>query len=88
MIDINGKDVTSEFLKGAGEALQLVEENDIEYAILQARSPSFSNKLNYDGSFSGTFKKGQGVTAALIEGAGVQVFNEDEIDGVAKLIGR
>ena len=46
VIDVNGKDVTSEFLKGAGEALELVEENDLEYAILKARSPSCRNKLN------------------------------------------
>jgi uncharacterized protein YbbK (DUF523 family) len=87
VIDINGKDVTSAFLKGAREALRLVEENGIEYAILKAHSPSCGSKMTYDGSFSGILKQGQGVTAALIESSGIQVFNEDEIDQVADLIG-
>lgn len=87
VIDINGKDVTDAFLKGAKEALRLVEENGIEYAILKAWSPSCGSKVTYDGSFSDTLKKGQGVTAALLQSKGIQVYNEDEIDRVAELIG-
>jgi uncharacterized protein YbbK (DUF523 family) len=79
--------VTDAFLKGAKEALRLVEENDIEFVILKALSPSCGSKLTYDGSFSDTLIKGQGVTAALIENKGIQVYNEDEIDRVAELIG-
>jgi uncharacterized protein YbbK (DUF523 family) len=87
VMDINGKDVTDAFLKGANEALRLVEENDIEFVILKARSPSCSSKLTYDGSFTSTLIKGQGVTAALLESRGIRVYNEDEIDRVAELIG-
>ncbi len=88
MIDINGKDVTHAFLTGAREALRLAEENGVEFAILKARSPSCGSKMTYDGSFSGKLKTGQGVTAALIESIGIQVFDEDEIDQAASLIGR
>ena len=87
VMDINGKDVTAAFLKGAREALRLVEENRIDYVILKARSPSCGSKMTYDGSFSGSLKIGQGVTAALIESKGIHVYNEDEIDQVAELIG-
>lgn len=59
VIDINGKDVTNAFLQGANEALRLVEEHHIEYAILKARSPSCGSKLTYDGSFTGVLIKGQ-----------------------------
>ena len=88
VIDINGKDVTQAFLRGAREALRLAEENGVEYAILKARSPSCGSKMTYDGSFSGRLIEGQGLTAALIERMGIQVYNEDEIDQVASLIGR
>ena len=86
VVDINGKDVTNAFLKGAREALGLVEENGIEFAILKALSPSCGSKMTYDGSFSESLIQGQGVTAALLENKGIQVFNEDEIDQVATLI--
>ena len=76
VIDINGKDVTQEFLRGAREALRLAEENGVEYAILKAHSPSCGSKMTYDGSFSGKLIEGQGVTAALIERMGIQVFKE------------
>lgn len=86
VIDINGEDVTSEYFNGAKEALRLVEENGIDYAILKAWSPSCGSKLTYDGSFSDSLKVGQGVTAALLQSKGIQVFNEDEIDLVADLL--
>jgi uncharacterized protein YbbK (DUF523 family) len=86
VININGQDVTQAFLTGARETLRLAEENDVAYAILKARSPSCSNRVIYDGSFSGGLIEGQGVTAALIERAGIHVFNEYEIDLVTRLM--
>ena len=86
VIDINGKYVTSAFLKGAREALRLAEENDIEYAVLKSWSPSCGSKLTYYGSFSDSLKAGQGVTAAFLESSGIQVLNEDEIDQIVDLL--
>jgi uncharacterized protein YbbK (DUF523 family) len=84
--NIRGQDVTQAFLAGAREALRLSEENDVAYAILKARSPSCGNKMIYDGSFTGRLVEGQGVTAALIEQSGIQVFDENEIDQIANFI--
>lgn len=86
VIDINGKDVTSEYFNGAKEALRLVKENGIECAILKSWSPSCGSKLTYDGSFSESLKVGQGVTAALLESKDIKVFNEEELDQVAELL--
>ena len=86
VMNINGQEVTQAFLSGAREALQLAEENGIAYALLKACSPSCGNKIIYDGSFTGSLFEGQGVTAALIEQSGIQVFNEKEIDKIASLI--
>jgi uncharacterized protein YbbK (DUF523 family) len=87
VVEINGKDVTNEFITGAKEALRLAQENDVVCAILKALSPSCGSKQTYDGSFSDVLIEGQGVTAAMLEKMGIRVFNENEIEQVAELIG-
>ncbi|QJD59303.1 DUF523 domain-containing protein [Pseudomonas sp. gcc21] len=83
---LDGDDVSPEFLRGAHIALQLVKQHGIRFALLKARSPSCGNLENYDGTFSGTKVAGEGVTAAALKQAGVQVFNEDELDKLARLM--
>jgi uncharacterized protein YbbK (DUF523 family) len=80
VVDVNGKDVTEEFMLGAQKALQLARDNNIELALLKARSPSCGIRTIYDGTFSNTLKPGKGVTAALLTRNGIHVFNEDEIE--------
>ncbi len=74
-----GEDVSAPFIEGAQRALALVQQHGIRLAVLKSRSPSCGNLETYDGSFSGQKVRGQGVTAALLSGAGVQVFNEEEL---------
>ncbi|QIB49802.1 DUF523 domain-containing protein [Pseudomonas sp. OIL-1] len=83
---VSGDDVTLEFLSGAQLALQLVKQHGIRFAVLKARSPSCGNKENYDGTFTGTRVAGEGVTAAALKQAGVQVFNEEELDKLALVL--
>ncbi|MFZ3204134.1 MAG: DUF523 domain-containing protein, partial [Pseudomonas sp.] len=59
--------------------LALVRQHGIRLALLKARSPSCGNRENYDGSFSGVKVAGEGVTAAALRRAGVQVFSEEEL---------
>ena len=56
--------------------------------MLKARSPSCGNLENYDGSFSGRRVPGEGVTAALLRRAGVQVFNEEQLADVVRALAR
>ncbi len=79
-------DVTDPFLKGAEIALELAKKNQIKMAILKANSPSCGNIAIYDGGFSRQLIEGQGVTAALLEQNGVRVFNENQIELVAKYL--
>lgn len=79
VITAKGEDVSAEFLSGARQALDLVREHGIRIAVLKANSPSCGNLLTYDGSFSGVKVSGEGVTAALLKRAGVQVFSELEL---------
>lgn len=76
----DGGSVRDAFIKGAEHALLLVEEHNIKVAILKSKSPSCSNSMIYDGTFSGTLKKGIGVTTALLRANGVSVYSEEEID--------
>ena len=83
-----GEDVTAAFMDGAQQALALVVRHGIGIAILKANSPSCGNVQTYDGSFSGVKVEGQGVTAALLAGAGVQVFSELQLDDAARALAR
>ena len=87
VINSRGMDVSKEFEKGAQIALNLVKKHDIKVAILKSKSPSCSNRFIYDGSFSGTLKKGKGWTVKLLERHGVKVFDEYEIADALNYLG-
>lgn len=84
--DVHGREVTAAFRAGADAALRLVREHGIRLAILKARSPSCGNRQTYDGSFGGVLVDGEGVTAAALRQAGVQVFNENELEAAAEAL--
>ena len=66
VMDVNGRDCSEAFIRGAQETLRILKERHIESAVLKARSPSCGMGEIYDGSFSGRTKTGNGVTAALL----------------------
>ncbi len=74
--NIDGEDVTKNFLTGAKHAFRLVHSNHIKYAILKDGSPSCGSTYVYDGSFSKIKRPGKGVTTVLLEKHGVRVFSE------------
>jgi len=73
-------DVTSKFIKGAYETYKIAEAVGASIAILKARSPSCGVSKIYDGSFSGTLRQGNGVTAELLLSRGIRVFTEENLD--------
>jgi uncharacterized protein YbbK (DUF523 family) len=73
-------DSTSEFLKGAYETLKIAEAVGANSAILKARSPSCGVSQIYDGTFSGTKRLGNGVTAQLLLSKGIKVFSEENLN--------
>lgn len=79
--DIDGNDVTGNYLRGAREALRAARLAGATKAILKARSPSCGKDRVYDGSFSGTLKEGTGVTAALFRREGIEVLSEEDLGG-------
>ena len=72
-----GGDVTEAFTRGAEETLRMARLYGCETAILKAKSPSCGFGEIYDGTFSGTLRPGQGVTAQLLSENGIAVLVKD-----------
>ena len=83
----DGRDVTEQFLRGTAEALRLCDLYHCKAALLKERSPSCGSHFVYDGTFTGTVVPGQGVTAALLAGRGVELFSEETIARLLLLYG-
>ncbi|WP_131742917.1 DUF523 domain-containing protein [Actinomadura roseirufa] len=79
-----GEDVTDAFVRGARLALEAAERAGARLAILKEGSPSCGSRRIHDGSFTGASKVGAGVTSALLERSGIEVFGEDELEAVAE----
>lgn len=77
VITKEGVDVTKEYQKGAEEVLKLAKKLNIKKAILKSRSPSCGIDEIYDGTFSHTLIKRDGVTAELLKKNGIEVISSD-----------
>jgi uncharacterized protein YbbK (DUF523 family) len=73
VVNMQGEDVTDQFLKGAQEALRIAKVIGAKEALLTERSPSCGCGLIFDGSFKDKFIVGDGVTAALLKKNGIKV---------------
>ncbi len=74
VIDIKGKDVTRQFIRGADEALNIAIMVGAENAILKDNSPSCG--VNFISDDYG-FKKGVGIFTALLINSGIKVSQGD-----------
>ena len=77
--NINGEDVTREFITGAEETLKLARLFNIKEFIGKARSPSCGYGQIYDGTFSGRLTDGDGVTAALLKRNEIEIISEEDL---------
>jgi uncharacterized protein YbbK (DUF523 family) len=73
VINEKGVDVTDQFVKGAQEALRIAKSVGAKEALLTEKSPSCGCGRIFDGTFSGKFVEGDGVTAALLKKNGIKV---------------
>lgn len=73
-----GIDVTEQYLAGARQALEAARRSGADTAILKARSPSCGKGQIYDGSFSRTLRRGDGVTVALLQANGIRVLTDED----------
>jgi uncharacterized protein YbbK (DUF523 family) len=77
VLNIDGKDVTQEFIAGAEETLKIVKLLHIEEFIGKSRSPSCGCGQIYDGTFSRQLIDGDGVTTALLKRNGIRIITEE-----------
>ncbi len=80
VIDKNGTDVTTIYKEGALSAFKKLQEMKITTLILKEKSPSCGSHWIYDGSFSGTVKKGVGVATAYFILMGLHVYSDEEFE--------
>ncbi len=77
--NLNGEDVTREFVRGAGETLRIARLLKVRQFIGKSRSPSCGCRQIYDGTFSGKPVDGDGVTTALLKRNGIKVITEENL---------
>lgn len=75
----SGEDVTSAFIRGAHEALNLAKRYQVKKAILKAKSPSCGKGKVYDGTFRGQLIVGNGITAEMLLEEGIEIMTEVEV---------
>lgn len=86
VVDSGAKDVTAEFVKGAEIALKIANSKNIRIAVLKEGSPSCGTSFIYDGTFTATKISNTGVTSALLQQSGIQVFSENQLAEADKLL--
>jgi uncharacterized protein YbbK (DUF523 family) len=79
VVNADGGDVTDAYARGAQAAVELAHAVGARRAVLKARSPSCGSAQVYDGSFSRTLRPGEGVTAAALRAAGIEVVSEEDL---------
>jgi len=77
--NINGEDVTQEFITGAQETLRIAKLFKVSQFIGKSRSPSCGFGQVYDGTFSGKLIDGNGVITALLKRNGIEVIDEEDL---------
>ena len=75
VVNIEGVDVTREFVKGACKVLEILQSIDAEEAWLIEKSPSCGCGRIFDGTFPEKFKDRDGVTTALLKQNGIQIIS-------------
>lgn len=88
VINQEGEDVTLAFKEGAYKSFKACNfiakrlKEDIEGAILKAKSPSCGKDLIYDGSFTHTLIEGSGIFTRLVIEKNIEVLTEKDIDNM------
>lgn len=77
IMDKEGNDCTKQFIKGAEIALNIAKEKQVDFAILQRRSPSCGYSLIYDGTFKGNLIVGSGIFAQKLQSLDIPIMEAE-----------
>jgi uncharacterized protein YbbK (DUF523 family) len=81
-----GEDITERLLQACQQILSDIAEEKIDFVILKEKSPSCGVHRIYSGRFDGTLKPGMGVMTAIFRKMGIEVFSEEELELIKKII--
>jgi len=73
-----GEVVDSQIREAVAKILEALSKEEIQCAVLKARSPTCGVKQVYDGTFSGTLVDGMGVLAAELKKNGYKVVDSED----------
>ena len=76
----DGVVVDASIREAVAKILDQIRDEDIECAILKARSPTCGMHQVYDGTFSGKLVDGAGVLAQALKDAGYTVIDNEELE--------
>lgn len=79
VVDREGNVVDAAIRNAVVQIMAQLKEEDIDFAVLKARSPTCGVHRIYDGTFSGTQIDGSGVLAQALMDAGYRVMDEEEL---------
>ncbi len=79
VFDNQGNDLDTAFREGVGISLKIIQEDTIDLAILQPRSPTCGVHQIYDGTFTGKLIPGSGIFALELIKKGIRVIEPDEL---------
>lgn len=77
IMDKQGNDCTKQFIKGAEIALNIAKEKQVDFAILQRRSPSCGYSLIYDGTFNGNLIVGSGIFVQKLQSLDIPIMEAE-----------
>ena len=76
----DGQVVDGAIRAAVAQLLKQIKNEDIECAVLKARSPTCGVRQVYDGTFSGKLVDGAGVLAKALKDAGYIVLDNEELE--------
>ena len=80
LMDDKGNNVDSDYRKAVALALEKIEGEKIDLAILQSRSPTCGVNNIYDGTFTGRLIVGQGIFAKALIDKGYNVRDTEDFN--------
>ncbi len=84
----DGTSVDGQFRRGARLAAEKAAEENVDFAVLQPRSPSCGVGQIYDGTFTGNLISGNGVFAENLIDAGITAVPSNDRKKIKELIKR
>ena len=76
----DGVEVDAAIRAAVAQILEQIKNEDIQCAVLKARSPTCGARQVYDGSFTGKLVDGAGVLAQALKDAGYTVLDNEELE--------